>query len=363
MKPDRSNYETWIIDYLDGALDSDQVNELLAFLDQNPELREELRDLIDFRISSPADSFKNKNSLKKTPAEIDLKQFELLCVADAENDITPEQESELAGIIASSPEKRVILEQTRKAKLVPPEVTFRHKNRLKRLPVPQKIFRYSAVGMSAAAAALLMITILTGPAPEIQSGIISGNNPDAALRGSDINKPGNTIAEPARDNALIAETNPSPAFNRIAENRFETIQAAVQEKQEAPGDTAYLETLPERNNIVKIDYISYLAVNANSQQYQLAAIPAVSSPGYAEYEKPGFDDFVARVFRDKVLKSGTPETGTLKAYEVAEAGIKGINRLFGLDMSLQKNRNERGEVLSVSFSSKLLKFNAPVKKV
>ena len=45
MQIDRSNYEIWFIDWLDGNLNSLQVEQLKLFLDQNPDLREELDDL------------------------------------------------------------------------------------------------------------------------------------------------------------------------------------------------------------------------------------------------------------------------------------------------------------------------------
>ncbi len=45
MQIDRSNYEIWIIDWLDGNLNSSQVGQLNLFLDQNQDLREEFNDL------------------------------------------------------------------------------------------------------------------------------------------------------------------------------------------------------------------------------------------------------------------------------------------------------------------------------
>ena len=57
MQIDRSNYEIWFIDWLDGNLNSLQVEQLKLFLDQNPDLREELNDLTTMNLVSPADSF------------------------------------------------------------------------------------------------------------------------------------------------------------------------------------------------------------------------------------------------------------------------------------------------------------------
>ena len=45
MRIDRSNYEIWFIDWLDGNLNSNQVEKLKLFLNENPDLEEELAGL------------------------------------------------------------------------------------------------------------------------------------------------------------------------------------------------------------------------------------------------------------------------------------------------------------------------------
>jgi hypothetical protein len=84
---------------------------------------------------------------------------------------------------------------------------------------------------------------------------------------------------------------------------------------------------------------------------------------------PEYDDgrsklsrFIARTFREKILKEKGVKDSPLKAYEIAEAGVSGLNKLLGWEMALDKRNDENGELKSVYFSSKILKFNAPVKK-
>ena len=54
MQIDRSNYEIWFTDWLDGNLNSLQVEQLKLFLDQNPDLREELNDQTTMNLVSSA---------------------------------------------------------------------------------------------------------------------------------------------------------------------------------------------------------------------------------------------------------------------------------------------------------------------
>ena len=61
----RSNYEVWFIDYADGQLSPEQVAELLLFLEENPDLKNEFT--LFEQVELPVDTveFPFKKSLKK----------------------------------------------------------------------------------------------------------------------------------------------------------------------------------------------------------------------------------------------------------------------------------------------------------
>ncbi|MGE5418565.1 MAG: hypothetical protein ACM3UT_00190, partial [Chloroflexota bacterium] len=71
--------------------------------------------------------------------------------------------------------------------------------------------------------------------------------------------------------------------------------------------------------------------------------------------------FMARHFRSNVLREEAPSDAPLKGYEIAEAGIDGLNKLLGWEMALTKRTDENGDVKAVNFNSRMLKFNTPVK--
>jgi hypothetical protein len=75
-----------------------------------------------------------------------------------------------------------------------------------------------------------------------------------------------------------------------------------------------------------------------------------------------FSRFIAKTFREKILREKTGKDSPLKGYEIAEAGVSGLNKLLGWEMALDEKKDENGELRSVYFSSRILKFNAPVKK-
>ena len=45
MEINRNNYEVWLTDFMDGKLSATRTEELMSFLDQNPNLKEEFEGL------------------------------------------------------------------------------------------------------------------------------------------------------------------------------------------------------------------------------------------------------------------------------------------------------------------------------
>jgi hypothetical protein len=88
-------------------------------------------------------------------------------------------------------------------------------------------------------------------------------------------------------------------------------------------------------------------------------------PGYLplfEDERSNVDRFIARLFHEKIMKDTISGYRPVRTYDIAVAGITGLNKLFGWEMAFNKNTDETGEIKSYYFSSKLIKINAPVKK-
>jgi hypothetical protein len=362
MKPDRTNYEIWLIDYLDGSLDEGSVNQLVAFLEENPDIKNELSDILDHTIKPLHDSFKNKKSLKKSVTDLSDIQFEYLCIAACENDLSDEHKEELETIVTENPDKGKTLETIKRLKLVAPAVKYNSKSRLRRLTTTQKIVRFSSIGLSAAAGIALMISLYNLP---------SENKEDfrslatTSVTGDSIKTNNNSV-----NNTFISNTGmENKAGNSIPRNILSTLQQIESEDIKAVNVDSLANGLPESKsetgqiNISKIAFIQDVELCEKEFISTLIAINTNEVLPPEEIESPGFNDFIAKIFREKILKSGTPEKGNIKAYEVADASIIGLNKLLGWQMSLQKTRDEKGDLKSLYFSSKILKFNAPVKKI
>jgi len=300
--------------------------------------------------------FGNRNSLKRSADELSESQFELLCVASLENDLSVEQKEELDEIISGNEERRRIAGLLSRMKLIPSEHTYRYKHRLRKLTVAQKVISISAIGLSAAASVLIMFTVLKNP--------VTDNGYGLPATGS-LEKPAERTE---REAAKIVPGKKEETKLPVAGNLTAKINESVSAERKSINEniTVADTTVPVsdilKNDIAMISGLTQVPQGNTTLAVSLVTMNLTLVEPFNEEEGNAVGNFFTRLIREKVLKSQTPENGNLKAYEVADAGIAGINKLFGSNMTLEKTIDEKGEVQSVYFNSKLLKFNAPVKK-
>ena len=159
MKIDRSNYEIWIIDWLDGNLSSEQEEELMMFLKENPDIQEESEELLSARLDQGHSEFMNKNLLIKEESDIPVQQFEYLCAAYLEGDLSPEQINELQAMMDNDPVKKRTFDLIQHTRLTPPAEIYRHKRSLIKLTPAGKFARTAVMVLSMAAAVALLISL------------------------------------------------------------------------------------------------------------------------------------------------------------------------------------------------------------
>jgi hypothetical protein len=357
MIPDRTNYEIWLIDYLDGKLDPGQVKQLTSFLNNNPDIQEEFKEITQYCLNPGDNTFRYKNNLKKSVSDISESEFEYLCVAALENDLSDSQVTELNDILAENPEKRETHKLIQTLKLSAPVAGYMNKSKLIKLTAGQKIIRFSVAALSVAATIAIMISIFS---------ISDKKNTSVALENSNLTNA--VVANTAKIATNIAPVEEKKTINFPLNNNL-SLKKTLSEKMESSNTGKPMTDSSVNNSVIrpviisKVDFRQKVNIVEKSFEGTLVAIntPPVSIPGTDE--KPGYNRFIAKIFREKILKSNDPQQGQLKPFEIADAGIIGLNKLFGWQMSLKKNKDEKGEVKSFYFNSKLLKFNVPVKKV
>jgi hypothetical protein len=360
MQIDRSNYEIWLIDWLDAKLSDLQVEELQLFLEENPDLREEFEELSTFTLRPSFKSFSRKSLLKKTTSDLYTSQFEYLCVAYLEKDLSPEQEAELFETIHGDSEKEKSFELIQKTRLSVPEVLFKHKNKLLKRPRRQKFFRLAAAGLSAAAAiALIIMTYFTVP----------GNTSDNINNTAKNIVVENNLQKPSADiqSVIISADNKPGLIIKKNEKLFAGMNKknSVFVKSDSKGksgiDSLVREPLTPEFLLKKVPVYADLNFKPVTVSDKLIASESALSLPLNDDGRSKLRRFIAKTFREKILKENPSPDSPLKGYEFAEAGVSGLNKLLGWEMALDKNNDNNGELKSIYFSSKILKFKAPVK--
>jgi hypothetical protein len=351
MKISRSNYEIWFTDWLDGNLSPSQVEEFEIFLSENPDLREEFTGLSEFNLKPLSSPFPLKEQMKKPERELSHAQFEILCAAWFEKDLSGEQQTDLLEMIDSDPEKRKAFDLIGKMRIVPPAIQFRNKKKLLRRTTTAILIRMSLTGLSAAA--VLAVVLMTGVLKQrVQPGTITNVAETVSKVSNEKTEPDLPARIPVDPQSGSKSTSNVPSVARL-----KPVEKAAGIREE---HTPVVTRTP-----LKIEKIAFHVTPVISENQAVdSLVPTIIEPGFDEYDdRSRIGKFIAQTFRDKILKEDTHEDTPLKGYEIAEAGIEGLNKLFGWEMALTRNNDENGELKSLYFSSRTIKFNAPVKNI
>ena len=361
MEIDRSNYEIWLIDWLDGNLNEIQIEQLQLFLCKNPDLKDEFDELATFRLHPSVKSFPGKVHMIKSISDLTTSQVEYLSVAYLENDLTPEQQAELKESIATIPEKMLSFELIQKSKLIPPVIPYKHKSRLFRRTIAQKAIRISLIGLSAAAIILLaVVTYFSKPkTTQVKFEKTALNiTADSVLRRPEVKI---AVGEIKSEKRIIPSKKQGKILTALSKMDITAIAETGTNKTE---NNDSLKRSAENLSIMlyKIPVSDVIVLNGEPIRNTLIASSSIIPVPEYDDGRSRFGKFIAKTFREKILKEKSPKDSPLKVYEIAEAGVTGLNKLLGWEMALDERKDANGELKSVYFSSKILKFNAPVKK-
>ncbi len=152
----RYNYEIYALDYLEGRL-SDQIKqEFELFLEQNPDIKNEILSLVDQPITHPtSQSFPDKFSLKKSSIQ-GLSYAEELIISDIEGIASPRQKSELKEITTSNKHYAQEYNIYQLTKLQPLQAHYPNKESLKK-----KVINFPTLAKNAIAYAALFILLFS----------------------------------------------------------------------------------------------------------------------------------------------------------------------------------------------------------
>ncbi|MEE4213898.1 MAG: hypothetical protein V2I34_02460 [Bacteroidales bacterium] len=387
----RQNYQIWITDYYDGRLDTFQAEVLMDFLSDNPDLKAEFEDYPGLSVSPPEHSSPDKNELLRTPDELTNEQVEHFSIAFWENDLDDQQKKEIEALSKTDPRFRKNLGIYEKIKLKADQSEYPGKSLLLKIPARRRRTVILLTALSTAAsiailAGLFIILNRQAPLPTPDRQVLASAAEDQAEEtiSEKSVRPGTGDENPASGHAAAESTQSrvtsgeqstkSQTFagtestqDRVITGEQSTqsrIAAAAESTQIIEADPAVtgretmvaMSKIPVREEI-RLDNVEVSYLLAETEPYDLS-LP----PGIMDNMKMTVREFLAFQFRKSILDEEDPGVDNLKAWEIADAGIKGVNTLLGWNMEFQAGQGEDGRLQNLRFTSELLKIDRDFKK-
>lgn len=191
MKITRDNYEIYFIDYLDGTLPPELIDELKAFLLVNRDLEDQLQSVENCRLPIPSEHFPDKESLKK---DIVHECPDYYAIAAAENTLT-ENDRKTLRMRKDTAVFQALTQTYRKLKLRPDlSIQFEQKARLYRKNTRQLFFRTAGI-----AAGLLLLLGIGIPLLQNRQHTPAPSYSFVLLQPEDVNFPAMPPVAPAQE--------------------------------------------------------------------------------------------------------------------------------------------------------------------
>ncbi|MFO7574816.1 MAG: hypothetical protein R6W67_06630 [Bacteroidales bacterium] len=363
MKKDREHIEELVERYLAGTLDNEGTKELFGFLEDEPDLFDTFIGDMPVISAQSEKKYPYKSRLLKSYSDLSEEQFEYLCIASAEGDLTAEQQEELEDVVNTDEKRRATYNLYNRLRLPAEEIAYPLKNRLKKTTPFVRMTRVVTVVMSAAASVAILVIALnyngsdrvSSQATEVTASVSETETP--SVRETETS----TIDETESLSVGEEEAPESRTTAPVVTARTIQEQVRIAEAMPAEEETESTEVY-ERTIIMPVTGEPAMIMIAGN--FTTPGLTEIYTAAPVEYQGPlTLRDYLAIAFRERILGEEIPDRSPIKAYEIASAGVTGVNKLLGWEMDLELVKEGKGEPDAVMFSSRLVKFQTPVKKV
>lgn len=330
MKITRRNYESWLIDFIDGNLSDEQVDMVLDFLLLNPDINEEFKNFEKILLEPEQQNSFPINKLLKT--DFDHPEiFEETAIRSIENQLSEKETIKFDHYLSNSTKARKEFNIFLKTVLKPDEtIVYPHKNKL----IKKRIMPLYWLS----AAAVIVFAVLFW---------FNNNNQQ--------NNPQQQIAKLAI--VLPAETTMPPVLHfKPTLNQFDDHVIQSEAKSENIENTAAI----HKNDDVNIALMNSLTcdVLTNNNDIQLAQISKKESVIQENVENfelfPTVKELLAEKVNNKVNEID-PEN------ELSRFKFLALNRInSATNQKFDYAVNDEGQVNRIGFNSRLISVSIPI---
>ena len=356
MKIDRNNYEPYFIDYLEGTLDEKLVDDFLEFLQQNPDLKEELALFNTVNIEPEEVTFSKKQNLFKEKYDLE-NEFNNAAIAQIEGDISEQEKTDFENYIQHHPEKKKDLTLFEATKLKADEkIIFTKKNKLYHRSAGKTVWMWS-VRVAAVLVIALMFYVLTDNSsnkliPENQVAVIKDDSPQKEKPQEQKQTP-KTQVNQQKEEPVKTEISKEKSATKKETKKAEPVQKQKRSLREDSRGRIESEDLSEIRISVEVPAeMTSLTASLEIQPVHadLGAMPITifEEPLYSDDEK-----FLADVV---IEKTGLDK---LNLNKITKAGLNLVASISNEKFTYETN--EEGKITEYSYDSRLLAFTIPSK--
>lgn len=345
MKINKDNYPSFFIDYIEGTISKSDLDELYAFVYQDPKLIQEFECLELYTIENDMnETFEEKQALKKIDFESDKineNNIELFVIAYFENDLNKSKKTELEHFLNNNKSYIHLFETYKKTILEPEIIEFENKEQLKHY-VPNKIrplYYYIS-----AAASIALIFSMYFLMPDNSRNRYSANKSNGNSKMSN-----NDIFEITNNDTLISQTK-STYIKNSSNREFAVNSDKSKQKHKIERMTSISANLnPEKQNIVVMEKIElaepvYTKVYASKNEPVAMAYSNNNYSTVSEYLVGKVNNYLGTD-----IPKNTKTKEKVRFWDIAEWGSKAVNKIFDKNTEVSHKYDENGNLSYLSF--------------
>lgn len=341
----RDNYEPFFLDYLEGNLDESMIDQFLDFLENNPDLKEELQMFENVHVPEEQIVFQDKEKLYKTAAD-GKSALEAKTIAHLEGDLDEEERKSFEKYLAVHPELQkqyALFEKTR----LRPDLKIQY-------PEKKKLYKKSGtvVLMNWVARAAAVLVLVWG----INSLIKQPENKDGFTQIAEITTKTTPEVKKNDQEKKVQEPEIQEKLKTTKEAKPEKTKSLREQTKGRLHETRPSEPKAAERELTALAQIT--PIQAQLDQEPMLASLAVS--GAVKPEK----------LNEPKNAMSVEEFLALRAKKVGSEGLSSAQRLvrtgLGIASELSGERIgysvKDGKISSLEFESKLMAFSIPLKK-
>lgn len=364
MTINRSNYEAYLMDYLDGKLSPLEVAEVLLFLEQNADIKEEFEFLSEgtSKDSFTNEQFEHKQSLKKHNSSVLVNEnnYTDFLVKRIEKNLCELESSELDKFVGFYPPAKKDLALFEKTILQPDTaILFNNKEELKHNTRVIPLF-YSYAAAAAVILFLIALPFLFQSTEEVLS--------ENAVSKKELNA-STSVADKKEEKKeeLVVPLNNIAKSNVIAnkaQNTKKVVAAPKQEKEVIPV------VLPENIAENKKQEVPVIQENkieepviANKQEKTTSDLP-VEIKNNSKQSYPSLQELalakIKNSSKETLIEENVPakaEKKKFSGWDLAALTAKVLNKATGNDIKLNKEYDNKGNVVEYGLVADNFEFS------